>query len=154
MPVTVLADTGCAECPPAAVRRDARHILRAMGEDGAELTVVLVDDSIIRDLNRRFRRKDRATDVLAFAAREGESLPGADDALGDVVISLETAARQARRRRRPLAAEVRTLLVHGILHLLGYDHEHSAEQARIMSAVERELALILAASDRPKARKR
>ena len=72
--------------------------------------------------------------------REGEAVPGQPGLLGDVVISLETAARQARQRRRPLAREVRILLVHGILHLLGYDHERgTVAEARRMEGREQEL---------------
>ncbi len=124
------------------MRADAQYVLRAMGREDAEVTVVLAGDSEVRELNRRFRSVDRPTDVLAFALREGRALPGGERILGDVVISVETAARQARRHRRPLAAEVRTLLVHGLLHLLGYDHEKSAAARRMRStarALERAL---------------
>lgn len=121
------------------VRRDAQIILKAVDEAAAELTVSLIDDAEIHDLNRRYRQNDRPTDVLAFAMREGEPGPGDPAVLGDVVISLDTAARQARSRRRTLADEVRVLLIHGILHLLGYDHERGAAQARRMQAMERRL---------------
>lgn len=123
----------------AEVRRDAKTILRRLGELDAELTVSLVDDSAIHELNHRYRGNDRPTDVLAFAMREGDAGPADPAVLGDVVISLDTAARQARSRRRPLAAEVRVLLVHGILHLVGYDHERSAAEARRMRAMEQRL---------------
>lgn len=76
-------------------------------------------DRRIRTLNRRYRRQDRATDVLAFPAPAS----GPGGLLGDIVISLPYAARQARRRGEPLAAELDRLLLHGYLHLLGYDHE-------------------------------
>jgi rRNA maturation RNase YbeY len=98
----------------------------------------------MQQLNRQYRGKDRPTDVLAFALREGESGPAHTSVLGDVVISLETAARQARSRRRPLAAEVRVLLVHGILHVLGYDHERGPAEARRMRALEHRLLRLLA----------
>jgi len=123
----------------AVVRREARRILLALGESAAELTVSLVGDREIHDLNRDYRNKDRPTDVLAFAMREGETVPETGNLLGDVVISLETADIQAKRRRRPIADEVRILLVHGILHLLGYDHERSAAEARRMFAMQRSL---------------
>jgi len=123
----------------AAVRSDARRLLVEVGEVGAELTVSLVDDAEIHVLNREYRGKDRPTDVLAFAMREGKRVSGDQSILGDVVISLDTAARQARRRRAPLADEVRTLLIHGMLHLLGYDHEGSVAEARRMRAMERHL---------------
>jgi len=114
-------------------------VLQALDESAAELTVSLVDDTEIHHLNRDYRGKDRPTDVLAFAMREGRRAPGDDTVLGDVVISLDTAARQAREHRVSTAAEVRTLLIHGVLHLLGYDHERSAAEARRMQAMERKL---------------
>lgn len=126
------------------IAADARRLLRALGEERAELTVSLVDDDEMRQLNRDYRGKDRPTDVLAFALREGLRVPGDAVMLGDVVVSLPTAARQARERQVPVAAEVRTLLIHGVLHLLGYDHERSAAEARRMRAKERQLLLRLA----------
>lgn len=127
----------------AGVRADARRLLRALEEDGAELAVSLVDDAEIQHLNHEYRGKNRPTDVLAFAMREGPRAPGDEAVLGDVVISLQTASRQARRRRVSEADEVRTLLIHGVLHLLGYDHERSLAEARRMKALERQLHLVL-----------
>jgi probable rRNA maturation factor len=127
----------------AQMRADARRLLAALDESHAELTVSLVDDAEIHRLNRDYRGKDRPTDVLAFALREGRRVSGDDAVLGDVVISVDTAARQARRRGAAVADEVRTLLVHGILHLLGYDHERSAVDARRMKAQERRLKAML-----------
>lgn len=119
------------------VQTDADRVLDAMGETGAELVVSLVGDDEMHALNRDYREKDRPTDVLAFAMREGEPTPDGENVLGDVVISLDTAARQAAERDVSLADEVRTLLIHGILHLLGYDHEVSANESRRMKAKER-----------------
>ena len=99
-------------------------MLAELDMSDAELSVLLTDDSVIRQLNAQHRHKDRPTDVLAFALEEPES--GKARLLGDVVISLDTAARQAKGRRRPLLAEVRFLLAHGLLHLCGYDHETPA----------------------------
>jgi probable rRNA maturation factor len=121
------------------VRRDAQIVLELTGESASELTVSLVSDAEIHELNRKYRQKDRPTDVLAFAMREGETGPGDLAVLGDVVISLDTAERQAQRLRRTLADEVRVLLIHGVLHLLGYDHERGAAEARRMHAMERRL---------------
>ena len=93
----------------------------------------------MRDLNHRYRGRDRTTDVLAFAQREGAA--GAPDGLlGDVVISLDTARRQARKHRATQGREAERLLVHGLLHLLGYDHERSPAEARRMQRRERALA--------------
>jgi len=128
------------------VRADVRRLVRALNEAEAEVAVSLVDDAEIHRLNRDYRGKDRPTDVLAFAMREGVRAPGDESVLGDVVISLETAARQARRRGVAIADEVRTLLIHGVLHLLGYDHERSAAEARGMKALERRLRAALLTS--------
>lgn len=125
------------------VRSEARRLLAALGETAAELTVSLVADAQIHALNRDYRGKDRPTDVLAFAMREGRRVPGDDAVLGDVVISVDTAARQARERGVSTAHEVRTLLIHGVLHLLGYDHERSAAEARRMRSMERRLRRVL-----------
>lgn len=112
-----------------------------------ELSVALVDDACIQELNRDFRGADRPTDVLAFAMREGEDLPTVGDVelLGDVVISVETARRQAANRGRPLLDELTMLLGHGLLHLLGYDHATKAEE-RVM--VDKTRALETAAAAR------
>jgi rRNA maturation RNase YbeY len=120
------------------VRRDAEWLLHALGAEG-ELSVVLVGDEAIRDLNARYRHIDKATDVLAFAQREGEDAALGAALLGDVVISLDTAARQADDKGWSLSHEVRVLLAHGVLHLLGYDHERSAAEARRMFAAQRRL---------------
>jgi probable rRNA maturation factor len=100
--------------------------------------VSLVRDGEIRELNRRYRGRDRATDVLAFALREGE-FAAVGGALGDVVISLDTARRQALEHRGTLIDEVDRLLVHGILHLAGYDHEVSPREERRMRRKERDV---------------
>lgn len=116
----------------------AGQVLKAFGLDEAELSVVLCDDAFIHPLNRDWRGKDRPTDVLSFAQREGEEADEDDPVLGDVVISLETAARQAAERGHSTAHELRVLLVHGICHLLGYDHEED-DEAEEMEALERDL---------------
>jgi probable rRNA maturation factor len=144
MPVVVLSQVRHPDVRSAEVRADAIAILKAMEQKRAELTVVLVDDPAIHELNRRYRKKNAPTDVLAFAMREGLRVPGDEHGIGDVVISLDTAERQARRRRKTIAAEVRTLLIHGVLHLLGYDHEKSEAEAKRMRARERALAKLLA----------
>jgi probable rRNA maturation factor len=95
-------------------------------------------------LNARYRGVDRPTDVLAFAMREGPFAQFHPHLLGDVVISAETALRQARTHRRTLAEELTHLLIHGTLHLLGYDHEVSSAEARLMRAKERALWKLVA----------
>jgi probable rRNA maturation factor len=126
----------------ALVRRWAERMLSALELAAAELSIALTDDGEIHELNRVFRRRDRPTDVLAFAMREGAAtgeVPRAGpEMLGDVVVSVETARRQAARRGRTLEAEVRELLAHGLLHLVGYDHQ-TKKQALAMGAKTREL---------------
>lgn len=106
-------------------------MLLALALPAAELSVVLCDDRAIHALNRDHRKHDKPTDVLAFALREGKTLPGAEDLLGDVVISLDTARRQAKQQKHDLWTEVTVLLAHGLLHLVGYDHRTDAEERRM-----------------------
>ena len=113
-------------------------MLHVVDEDGSELSVALVDDDEMRRLNRDYRGKDRTTDVLAFALREGEGTTVQEPGLlGDVVISVPAAARQAEDRGHSLERELAELLVHGILHLLGHDHERSPAEARRMFREQR-----------------
>lgn len=127
----------------AAVVVDGQRVLDRMGLPEAELSVVICTDAFIQPLNRDYRGLDKPTDVLSFSQREGEEADPDDPMLGDVIISLDTAQRQAQERGHGLAVEVRVLLVHGILHLLGYDHEVDAE-AEEMEALERDVLAELA----------
>lgn len=107
-----------------------------------EVSVLLTDDDHIHELNLQWRGFDKPTDVLAFALREGE-LGSSDQAmLGDIVVSLETAARQATRAKKPLLDEVTMLLGHGLLHLLGWDHDTKPKDRAMRAETDR---LILAA---------
>ncbi len=118
--------------------------LKALGEGEAELSVVLTDEAEIHALNRDYRDRDRPTDVLSFAQREGED--ALDDALlGDVILSVPTAERQARERGHTLEHELLDLLAHGLLHLLGYDHEISAAEERRHLGRQAELLALLPA---------
>ena len=96
-------------------------------------------DKAMRSLNRKYRGKDRTTDVLSFPRREGRFSTIQPHVLGDIVISLPTAARQAKAAGDPCAVEIDRLLVHGYLHLLGYDHEKSRAEAGRMELRERRL---------------
>jgi rRNA maturation RNase YbeY len=125
------------------LRRRAGAILRAIERPEAELSVTLVDDPAIAELNARYRGRPGATDVLSFSLLEGPHAERRGALLGDVVISLETAERQARRAGRSLDDEVLRLLIHGALHLVGHDHEDAAE-ARAMRAEERRVRRALA----------
>jgi rRNA maturation RNase YbeY len=114
-----------------ALARFAERVLAAVGRDGHAVTIVFVGDRAIRHLNREFRGIDRPTDVLSFPF--GEPDPDASEPspyLGDVVISVETARRDAARWRISLDRELRNLIIHGVLHLCGYDHETDRGEMR------------------------
>jgi probable rRNA maturation factor len=115
--------------------RFLREAQRAVGLSGA-VDVLLADDRTLRRLNREFRGKDKATDVLSFPAAQEFGAEFAGGFAGDVAISLETAARQAREQGHSLRDEVRVLLLHGLLHLTGMDHESDRGE---MAAREAEL---------------
>jgi probable rRNA maturation factor len=119
---------------------DAQALLRATDLADAELSLLLCDDAFIHTLNRDYRGKDAPTDVLAFAQREGEGADPDDEILGDVVISIPTATRQAEARGHSTAREIQVLLVHGFLHLLGYDHGDDEEEAEMEAAATKLLA--------------
>jgi probable rRNA maturation factor len=142
MPTSILRRApGSPALLPSVVRRIADAMLEELGLERAELSVLLTNDQEIHALNLEHRQKDRPTDVLAFPLEEGEGVVGAGNGvrlLGDVVISLDTAARQARGRKRELLPEVRFLLAHGLLHLIGYDHGTPVEK-RAMDAMTRRL---------------
>ena len=112
----------------------------------AVAVVTLTGDERLREYNNRYRGLDEPTDVLAFAAREQatdqrfQAPPGTEDWLGDIVISLPRARRQARDAGHPVNEEVRLLAVHGFLHLLGYDHAQPAEEATMTALTKRILA--------------
>ncbi len=119
----------------------ARRVLEAEGVGAAELSVTVTDDETVRSLNREYAGEDAVTDVLSFSQREGEEFaapPGRVPPLGEVVIAYPQAFRQAREHGHPADAEVARLLIHGILHLLGYDHGEPEEERR-MRAREEEL---------------
>src|SRR2546430_7300576 len=117
----------------AELRQWTRTVLRHLDQRQAELSLALVTDREIHSLNRQYRGKDKPTDVLSFPLADALQ----PSLLGDVVISSETAARQAQRRGHSLREELQTLLIHGILHLLGYDHEVSRREAIRMHRKER-----------------
>lgn len=112
-------------------------MLSALELPDAEVSVLLTDDREIRELNRDYRGVDKATDVLSFAMREGEGARFAGDMLGDLVISVQTCARQAREAKRPSLDEATMLLAHGLLHLLGWDHETPAKDKRMRQETDR-----------------
>lgn len=133
--------------PPEAerlVERVASAALEACGEPDARVCVLLTDDAAIQKLNAQFRAKDKPTNVLSFPAPE---IPG-DPApqLGDLALAGETCAREARDEGKTLADHLSHLVVHGVLHLCGYDHE-TAEEAEEMEDFEREILSTLGIAD-------
>lgn len=117
-------------------------VLRDLGCDDNELSVLLTDDAGIAELNERYRGKTGPTNVLSFPQRDGDGPVFAANMLGDVVVSVETADREAVAQNCTLELRVYLLLCHGLLHLLGYDHEVSEEQASRFFRMEERLAAL------------
>ena len=116
-----------------------QRILADLGLPEAELSLLLVDDKQIQELNHRFLGRDKPTNVLAFSMREGEFTSLHPNLLGDLVISIETANRQSKQSGLNEMEMLTLLLIHGILHLLGYEHEGRKKEAREMAIKQKEL---------------
>jgi probable rRNA maturation factor len=129
-------------------------MLAALRVGDHELSIVLTDDAHIRTLNRDYRRKDRPTDVLAFAQREGDLGDQAGTLLGDVIVSIPTARRQAEAQSKDALSEVLWLVAHGTLHLLGWDHDTPARDRRMRSETARIVAAAKEATTPPRRRAR
>ncbi len=121
------------------MRQAAQAILDALDSPEAELSVLIVDDEQIAALNREYLQRSGPTNVIAFPMRSGEFPRISPHLLGDVVISIQTAAREARGAQMHTSERLLQLLVHGILHLFGYDHEAGGRQAAEMDSKSREL---------------
>jgi probable rRNA maturation factor len=134
----------------AEILRRAREMLAHLQMQKQEVSIVLTDDDQIQQLNKIYRKKNRPTDVLAFAMREGDFSHLAGELLGDVVVSVPTAQRQAIQHGRDLMGEITMLLAHGLLHLLGWDHETDAKDRRMRAETTR---LCAAAAPRLAARR-
>lgn len=118
----------------------ALKILSDLGCPDSELSILIVDDSDIQVINRDYLQRDKPTNVISFAMQEGEGGGLHPDLLGDVVISADTAARDAAEVNKLFESELYFLLIHGILHLLGYDHERGTEEEALqMEAKEKEI---------------
>ncbi len=130
--IHVSSAAGRLPVPSAAIQRAARLALEHESAQG-DVSVVLSDDEHVRALNRDFLGIDAATDVLSFPAAETDPQSGRRY-LGDIIISVPRASEQARAAGHSLAAEVQLLVVHGVLHLLGYDHAKVAEKSRMWAA--------------------
>jgi len=137
MPVEMVRRGAGKKVPSRKLMTIARAILDLTGQEKAELSLALIGNTEMRRLNAKYRSKDYPTDVLSFPAEK--NLPVKTPLIGDVIISVEKAAEQAKARRRRLDEEMVTLLIHGIVHLLGYDHERSAKDARVMGRLEKKI---------------
>jgi rRNA maturation RNase YbeY len=129
----------------AAVKKHVLQIMEYLGCPEQELSVVFGSDRLLQELNRMYRHQDRPTNVLAFPQSPTYAGEPASAMLGDVIVSLPTAAREAQELNQSLEERVIYLLLHGILHLLGYEHEGSAAQRRRMEALEQEVLAYLRA---------
>lgn len=121
------------------IRRAAQAVLNALGSPEGELSVLLLDDAAIAELNKQYLNRRGPTNVIAFPMGEGDFAEIQPELLGDVVISLDTAAKEAKELETSLPERFRELLIHGILHLFGYDHETAEADARTMEAKSEEL---------------
>ncbi len=131
--------------PP--VEKSAERTLNALGYTEAELSVAIVDDAQMRELNRKYRGVDSTTDVLSFSMTEGEFGDVCPELLGDVVISAPTARILAEEYSCPLSTVLDLLLVHGILHLVGHDHGREEEETERMFETTVELMKLLGHSE-------
>ena len=133
------------------VRRAAEHACVVAGpSEDAELCVVLADDAFVRTLNRTYRGKDQPTNVLSFPVEAIPVVAGPEplqsSLLGDVILARETIAREAAEQGKTFSDHLAHLVVHGVLHLLGHDHEEDA-QAEEMEAIERDILEDLGIAD-------
>jgi len=138
--VAIVARTGRRRVPAAPLARFVESLVRqAPRTRGTGVTLLLAGDRTLRRLNRDYRGKDVTTDVLSFPSG-GECLPDGSRPLGEIVISVAQAERQARTSGHSLGRELRILILHGYLHLLGYDHEvDDGTMMRLQSRLERAL---------------
>lgn len=136
MPVLLRSEVDSLPFPLDTLKNTAETLLSLAGHGESELSILLVDDAHIRQLNTTYRGKNTATNVLSFPLFD-------DDAglkmLGDIVISVDTAVREAKTQGKILTDYLSVLLVHGFIHLLGFDHELGEEQAREMRKKENDL---------------
>lgn len=121
------------------IRQTVRVILGALDSPDGEISILIVDDPQIEELNRKYLNRNGPTNVIAFPMREGEFADLTPHLLGDVVISADTAVKEARDSGLSRERRFNELLVHGILHLFGYDHEISQADAATMEKKSREL---------------
>lgn len=137
MPVEIVRQGAGKEFSTRKLKSIAEKILDVLNENQAELSIALVGNAEIQKLNAQYRKKNYPTDVLSFPVEKRRLMR--ESLLGDVIISVPKAREQAKERRRSLDEEMVTLLIHGVVHLLGYDHERSPRDARIMTRIEKKV---------------
>jgi probable rRNA maturation factor len=125
------------------LRQAAKAILNALDCPDAELSILIVDDQQIAKLNQQFLNRKGPTNVIAFPMQEGQFTEITPNLLGDVVISVETARHEAHNAGLRMQERLNELLIHGILHLLGYDHGKKKSEARVMQNKTNELIKII-----------
>ena len=125
------------------IRQTASVILNALDYPDAELSILIVDDQQIAQLNRQYLNREGPTNVIAFSMRQGQFSDIAPNLLGDVVISADTAHQEAQSSDISMQDRFDQLLIHGTLHLLGYDHENTEAEARKMEEKNNELLKLL-----------
>jgi probable rRNA maturation factor len=114
------------------IQKKAQAILNALDSPESELSVVMVDDQKISELNLQYLNRNGPTNVIAFPMQEGDCSGINPNIAGDVVISVDTAKRESREAQMDINERIDQLLVHGILHLFGYDHENTEEEEMVM----------------------
>jgi probable rRNA maturation factor len=126
------------------VRRSLKRLLKELNCDDSEISILLVDDPQIREINKAYLERDCPTNVISFSMTEGSFGHIHPEILGDIILSTETAARDALTGHLDFMDEVEFLLIHGLLHLIGYNHENtSAAEAEKMKNLERKLFFML-----------
>lgn len=135
MPINIRNQNRSARIPSARLRKALQKISRALGLTDFEINILLVSDPVIRKYNRRWLKHDYATDVIAFEMKE-------KGVLGDIMISTDTAKRQAKEEGHTLLTEVKILAIHGILHLLGYRDKKKKERERMWRKTDELLSLV------------
>jgi probable rRNA maturation factor len=126
------------------LRRSLKRLQRELGCGDSEISLLLVDDDQIQEINRKYLQRDRSTNVISFSMKDGSFNHIHPEILGDIILSTETAARDALIGHLDFMDEVEFLLIHGLLHLIGYNHENTgAEESEKMKIRERELFYML-----------
>jgi probable rRNA maturation factor len=139
MPILIENRQKKVELDTSRLHRSINVILQHLDREGSEVSLLIVDDPGIQKINKEYLGRDYPTNVIAFSQLEGEYGDINPHILGDIVISAETALRDADGESLPLEDELDYLLIHGVLHLIGYDHEATDSEARRMQDMEKEL---------------